>query len=129
MQRSAETLGRMGLEVDRILTSPLTRALQTAEIVAKRLGAPLLPDERLAEGFGTDALEELLAPLSPGARVMLVGHEPSFSLTIGAVVGGARIVCKKGTLARVDLHSSRPLRGELVWLIPPRALAPKGGSA
>jgi phosphohistidine phosphatase len=54
--------------------------------------------------------------------MMLVGHEPDFSLTISALTGGGRILLKKGGLARVDLTSSEPLQGELVWLLPPKVM-------
>jgi phosphohistidine phosphatase len=54
---------------------------------------------------------------------MLVGHEPDFSETIRALIGGGRVVCKKGGLARVDLLSdAATLSGQLVWLIPPKEL-------
>jgi phosphohistidine phosphatase SixA len=54
--------------------------------------------------------------------IMLVGHEPDFSQTIGALTGG-RVVVKKGGLARVDLQpDSGALAGDLVWLIPPKVL-------
>jgi phosphohistidine phosphatase len=53
---------------------------------------------------------------------MLVGHEPSFSQVIGQLIGGGRIVMKKGGLARVDVNSIDTLPGELVWLLAPKML-------
>jgi phosphohistidine phosphatase len=123
MERSAKTIEAAGLRFDRILSSPLVRAMQTAEIVAKRQGIQVEPDDRLAGGFGLAALREILESCREDARVLLVGHEPTFSDTIGGLIGGADVVCKKGSLARVDLYSTSPPRGELVWMIPPRVLA------
>jgi phosphohistidine phosphatase len=124
MVREAETIAQLDLQLDLILTSPLVRALQTARIVAEALGMQehLLADERLAPGFDTPALAEMLKERSDLSALMLVGHEPDFSETIGALIGGGRVVCKKGSLARVDLPDDGSLAGELVWLIPPGAL-------
>jgi phosphohistidine phosphatase len=120
LKRTAETLAALDLRLDVILTSPLTRALQTAEIVAKRLDMldRLVPDQRLSPGFEVGQLS---------ANLMLVGHEPDFSQTISALIGGGTIVCKKGGLARVDVPSGTQLAGELVWLIPPSVLVLSSG--
>ena len=55
---------------------------------------------------------------------MLVGHEPDFSATIAACIGGGSVECKKGGLARLDIDDPDSLSGTLVWLLPPRVLAP-----
>jgi phosphohistidine phosphatase len=125
MKRSAETCARMGLAFDFILTSPLTRAFQTAEIVARQLKMQdrLVKDQRLGSGFGIKSLAEILAEHSKDESLMLVGHEPGMSETVSHLIGGGRIEFKKGALACVDLVSPNSLRGELVWLIPPKVLA------
>jgi phosphohistidine phosphatase len=114
----------LNLKLDLILSSPLTRALQTAELVASRMGLEehLRTDERLAFGFGVGALSALLGELESEVAVMLVGHEPSFSSTVSGITGGGRIVFKKGALARVDLAQLNPPQGQLMWLIPPKVL-------
>jgi phosphohistidine phosphatase len=122
MKREAKAMESMGLELDRLLSSPLTRARQTADIVARRLDKEVVEDDRLAGGFDLRALEKILQRCKSGERIMLVGHEPSFSDVIGTLVGDADVVCKKGSLARVDIFSLSPMRGRLVWLIPPKAL-------
>jgi phosphohistidine phosphatase len=53
---------------------------------------------------------------------MLVGHEPDFSLTISALIGGGKVILKKGGLARVDITTIDALQGELVWLLPPKSM-------
>lgn len=125
MEREAATIAALDPAPDAILTSPLTRARQTAAIVASAMKSDgkLLTDGRLGLAFDRDRLAEILLD-HPGAQaLMLVGHEPSFSETISGLIGGGRIVCKKGGLACVKLYEARPLKGELLWLIPPRLLA------
>ena len=120
----AKTLARLDLQLDVIITSPLTRAVQTADIVAGALKmvAQLQQDERLRPGFGRDELEQVLADHPQAKNIMLVGHEPDFSLTISALIGGGNVVLKKGGLARTDITASAPLQGNLVWLLPPKSL-------
>lgn len=124
MARAAATIARLGLGLDFIITSPLLRAYQTAEIVARQLAPDkLVQDERLAPGFGIEQLAEIFKSHSTASAIMLVGHEPDFSETIQRLIGGGQVVCKKGSLAYVNLYHPTLLRGELVWLIPPKILA------
>ncbi len=125
MERSARTLAELNLKIDRVLTSPLTRARQTAEIAAEGMGIKdrLVVDERLAPGFDPEALSAILSDYPQARAILLVGHEPDFSETVSAITGGSRIIFKKGGLARVDLPGESPQDGELVWLIPPKVLA------
>lgn len=125
MGRSAATIAGLDLKLDAILTSPLARARQTASIVADALHAKnkLLVDGRLGLGFGKDQLAAILRDHSGAESLMLVGHEPGISEAISALIGGGRIACKKGGLAYVNLIEPSSLRGELLWLIPPRLLA------
>jgi phosphohistidine phosphatase len=126
MDREAATLARLELRIDVVLTSPLLRAKQTAEIVAGRLDLldSLRVDDGLGLGFGTPELARILTENGEAERFLLVGHEPSFSDVISDITGGSRVVCKKGGLARVDLVAGRKPIGELVWLLPPKVLAP-----
>ena len=124
MEHEGKALAKFGLEPDVILTSPLKRAKETAEIVAERLGLEdrLVEDERLAGGFELQLLRALLDDHRDAKSLMLVGHEPDFSRTVGQLVGGARIDLKKGGIARVDLADATARDGELVWLLPPKVL-------
>jgi len=124
MRQEAQVLANLDLELDAILTSPFTRALQTAQIVADHLKLTdrLVEDNRLTPGFGLDELTEILTVFPQAQGLMLVGHEPDFSETISALIGGGEIVCKKGGLARVDLQNITTLAGQLEWLIPPGIL-------
>jgi phosphohistidine phosphatase len=126
MEKEAAAIARVRPAVDAILTSPLLRARQTAEIVAKklRLADAMVLEERLAPGFGTAELKQILKERRASRGLMVVGHEPDFSRVIAACIGGGSVECKKGSLARVDMDDISSLTGVLVWLLPPRVLAP-----
>ena len=122
MEREAKALAKLDIDPDVILTSPLLRAKQTAQILADRLGMESVEDERLAESFDSARLAEILKEHDDCKCIVLVGHEPNFSETIGALIGGGRIDLKKGGIARVDLDDPSTAKGELVWLAPPRTI-------
>lgn len=125
MEREAETIARWDLGLAAIVSSPLARAKKTAEIVAGRLGITdrLKDDERLGFGFDVSHLAGILEPYAKADAVMLVGHEPSMTLTIGALIGRARLDLKKGGLACVELSGlAAAPQGELLWLATPRML-------
>lgn len=125
MEREAETIEELDLELEIIITSPLVRAKQTAEILAKKLKMKdrIVEDHDLGLDFTFERLRDILAGHRDKKAIMLVGHEPSMSRTIGQLVGGAKIELKKGGLAFVELASPSSGTGELVWLVPPKILA------
>ncbi|MBV8372082.1 MAG: histidine phosphatase family protein [Candidatus Eremiobacteraeota bacterium] len=123
MAREAKTLAALALDLNIILTSPLVRAKQTAAIVAEKLDVRVAEDARLGSGFNTRALGEILHERAQASAIMLVGHEPSMSATIGSVVGAARLDLKKGGLACVNFDDPDHPAGELLWLVPPKILA------
>jgi phosphohistidine phosphatase len=123
MKVEAKAIERLELGLDVILSSPYTRARQTAQAVADQLGLKVIDEEQLAPGFDVDRLRDVLRRYPDAESIMLVGHEPSFSATISQLIGGGQIVMKKGSLARVDVDSIDSLRGELVWLLTSKLLA------
>ena len=125
MEREAAAIRKLELSLDLIITSPLVRAYQTAEIVARALGAPtkLITDDRVGLGFDPEQLAAIVAEHRKAKKVMLVGHEPDFGETISQLTGGGRLTMKKGALAYVEIADLASLEGVLVWLIPPKALA------
>jgi phosphohistidine phosphatase len=124
IEESARRLRDIGFQPKRIVSSPLTRALQTAEILADvlELKGSLVVDERLDPRFDVTCLRALLAENPDADSLAFVGHEPSFSEVIGELIGGGMVVCKKGSVARVDLESPQSNHGELVWLLQPKIL-------
>jgi phosphohistidine phosphatase len=110
-------LNRLKVKPDLIVTSPLPRALQTAEVAAEELKTKLQQDEALEPGFGISELRTVLKRYCPKA-LMLVGHEPDFSSVISAVTGACLKLSKAG-VALVDFDPETA-KGRLLWLFPPR---------
>ena len=113
----SELLARLDVQPDLILTSPLPRAAQTAQIAAEHLGAECREEQLLAPGFGIEELTRILRA-HEGETLMLAGHEPDFSETISALTG-ARLKLAKGGIALVELDDSSR-KGRLRWLFPPK---------
>jgi phosphohistidine phosphatase len=124
MRREAKRLAALALDIDAIVTSPLVRARGTAEIVADAFGArgKLVEDARLGFGFDLKTLGAILREHARAGAILLVGHEPSMSSTIGALLGGARVAFKKGGVACVSITSPSVPAGELEWLAHPKLL-------
>jgi phosphohistidine phosphatase len=117
MKCVAKFLDRLKFSADAILTSPLPRASQTAEIVAKRLGIELKTDPALAHGFNVERLRRLLAK-DDADCVMVVGHEPAFSEVIKELTGG-EIKLSKAGVALLEVNRGCT-SGKLLWLFPPK---------
>lgn len=115
--RIAKFLADLRVKPRRILSSPLPRALQTAEIAAEALGLEVQQERALGKGFTATKLRALLKRAS-GEDLMIVGHEPDFSANIRALTGGD-VKLGKGGIARVDLEDPAGA-WRLVWLIPPK---------
>ncbi len=119
-QQAARMIKALGLKPNRFYTSPLLRAHQTASIVGKALGIePEVRPELVSGFFSINAVAALTHDLKVNDEVFFFGHEPDFSTTISSLTG-ARIVMKRGGLARVDVISQQPMLGELIWLIAPK---------
>jgi phosphohistidine phosphatase len=107
---AGEALKKLGVELDICLASPRVRAEQTARLACESLDVEVTIDERL-KGGPFDANE-----LAAGVEsVMLVGHDPDFSMAVHALTG-AQVRLKKGGVAAVE-------KGELKLLLRPRELA------
>jgi phosphohistidine phosphatase len=110
-------LANLSVKADVVLTSPLPRASQTAEIAAGYIDSKCVEDELLAPGFGRSELKELLKKRTCNS-LMLVGHEPDFSRTVGKLTGACIKLSKAGiALVEIDAGLSS---GRLLWLFPPK---------
>ena len=131
MERQVLGLAALGVQVDAILTSPLVRTRQTADILLHGLRGrpevidwePLEPERRPKDVLtGLKAYREYTS-------LALVGHEPGIG-ELGAALIGARhpIAFKKGAVAliEVNLLPPAPSSGELRWFLPPRLLRRDG---
>jgi phosphohistidine phosphatase len=117
MRDVAKFLDRLKVRPDLIVTSPLPRAAQTAEIAADYLKAKVRKDEVLAPGFGASKMRTVLKRHRANT-LMLVGHEPDFTNAISGLTGASLKLAKAGVaLVDVDLESSE---GKLLWVFPPK---------
>jgi len=116
MKRVAKFLQRL-FSADAILTSPLPRASQTAEIAAERLGIELKTEPALAHGFNVERLRRLIGK-NDADCIMVVGHEPEFSEVIKELTGGEVKLSKAG-VALLEVNRGCT-SGKLLWLFPPK---------
>ena len=111
-------LARLGVEFAAIYTSPKVRAFATARLAAEALNVDPEVEDVLGDGFEVEDALELLARHDGDAKVLVVGHNPSFAQVVHDLTG-ARVDFKKGAVAAVRL---RGRQGELVVLLRPREL-------
>ena len=127
-EQIAAGLKSLGYEFDWIVTSPLVRARETAEIVASstRKDTPLDQCPALRPGGSLDYLLSFLDKKPHSRRVLLVGHEPDLSTMAARLIGAgpaANLIFKKGgcCLIHCDARPSQSA-GRLVWWLTPRLL-------
>jgi phosphohistidine phosphatase len=117
MKQVAKFLARLKFCPDVILTSPLPRASQTAEIAAEDLDCKVQVEPQLAHGFNLERLQGMLAKMDASC-VMIVGHEPDFSAVVKELTGGEVKLAKAGVAL---IETDRNCRsGELRWLFTPK---------
>jgi phosphohistidine phosphatase len=120
-------LKSLKIKLDGIFTSPLLRAKQTAEIVAKCLkykGEINELDSLKPEGSRLE-FYSVLSKLKPDSTILIVGHEPYLSEMIGEAISQSdcKINLKKAGLAKIRVTTTIPkIRGELRWLLTPKHL-------
>jgi len=101
-----------------VVSSPLVRAVQTAEKVAAALAVEAITDQRLAPGsFTTAELTDIIPELGDAEAVLLVGHEPDFSTAISDLIGGGAIKLGTAGLALVEGPAPRSGSCHLHWLV------------
>jgi phosphohistidine phosphatase len=114
-RNAGRALARLGVSVDACLTSPKVRAAQTARVACEALGIEPQLEPKLSGGpFDAEALAAGL-----GDNVLLVGHDPDFSMAVHALTG-AQVRMKKGGLAGIE-------KGELMVLLRPKETAAIAG--
>ena len=127
----AHVLNALKLNFDLVVSSPLKRAQQTAQLVATETGyeQKLLISNALAPGATFAQFQRLLRDCAPYENVLVVGHNPNITQFLGHLLGvgthddpattPARIRLRKGSLARVNLTRGTAI---LQSLIDPRVV-------
>ena len=115
-------LGTLRVQPDVIVSSPLKRALQTAQFVGNELGyenkVEISPALDLTATYAD--FQKLINKYADRADVMFVGHNPNLFQFLGRLItgnGGAGVRMRKGSVVRIDMDKHPPL---LQWLIDPR---------
>src|SRR5687767_533913 len=104
MRKGARGLVRLGLEFDVILTSPLVRTRQTAEIVAAAFNTrpPIVAIESLTPDGTPQAVMNDLEKHARRHRIAIVGHEPGIGELAARLLGSRRpLEFKKGAVCRI----------------------------
>jgi phosphohistidine phosphatase len=127
MAQVASGLRRLVDPLDALVTSPLVRARETAELIVEAFGGPKpVIEDALSPGGEPAAVVAALRELDPDATVALVGHEPDLSRLVGFFVTGAAasvIDLKKGAACLVRFDGVPAAGGGMiVWALPPKAL-------
>ena len=119
--RSAAALWRrLNLRPDVVLTSPLPRASQTAELFCEAVGGNPVADDRLRPGARWADLAQAMAAHRDARRVMFVGHEPDLSSAVAELTGASSVRMRKGGLACLEFYGiPEPGGGEIAWLLDP----------
>jgi phosphohistidine phosphatase len=126
LKQEAKALANLDVTFDLIISSPLTRTRQTADVFSARLsGKPtvVLSDALTPAGTSEAVVQEIASEAHKG-RVALVGHEPNIGELCAHLIGASSpIEFKKGAICRIDVEALPPKGfGQLRWFLPPRIL-------
>jgi phosphohistidine phosphatase len=119
-------LARHGVRFARVVTSPLVRAVETAELVAVTVGFDGgldVSDAMTPDGSWKHLVKAVLEPMANEPSLALFGHEPSIGHFLSKLLGQKGLSMQKGAVARLDFkHADTPAR--LVWTLSPKHLTP-----
>jgi phosphohistidine phosphatase len=127
VRRAARGLRHQVGALDLVATSPLTRARETAAIVADRIGGPeLVTLPELAPDAVPDALVPWLRGQAAEATVAVVGHEPHLGFLVGWLLTGRHasfVELRKGGACLLEFQDEPSAGGAvLLWALAPRQL-------
>jgi phosphohistidine phosphatase len=126
LRKEARGLRELDVAFDVIVTSPLVRTRQTADVFAEVLTtkAPIVTSDALAPAGSPAAVIQEIAKHARKGRVALVGHEPNLGeLAAHLIHARSPLSFKKGGICRIDFEVPPPKGvGSLVWFLPPKVL-------
>jgi phosphohistidine phosphatase len=127
-RKVSRALAKLDLVPTVVLTSPWTRAAQTADILVKEVGLakPAIPTENLAREPDLVRLADDIGDPGPDAIVALVGHSPWMeelaALLLTSSRTGLRIDFPKSGVMGIDLEKPAEGAGELKFLLRPKMI-------
>jgi phosphohistidine phosphatase len=125
LRRVLERAHAAGVQPSLILTSPLRRALESAEIAARELGyeGKLQRTDALTPNSSPQQVWEEIRAHKDEPAILLSGHEPLFSAVVAYLLGSTRAMVhfRKGALVRIDVagFGAAPA-GILEWMLTPK---------
>ena len=126
LRREAKALAALGVDFDQIISSPLVRTKQTADVFAQVLPSnpPVSLSDALAPAGTPGAVFQEMSKHMRKGRIALVGHEPNMGELAARLIGArTAIEFKKGAICRIDFEVFPPKgHGMLRWFVTPRML-------
>jgi phosphohistidine phosphatase len=130
LRKEARALDTLGIGFDHIISSPLVRTRQTADVFAEHIEThPTISNsDALAPAGSPAGVVQELARHAKKGRVALVGHEPNLGELAARLIGSRTpIPFKKGAICRIDFESLPPKgTGQLRWFVTPKMLRKLG---
>jgi phosphohistidine phosphatase len=126
LRKEAKALDALGVEIDHIITSPLVRTKQTADVFAETLKSKpsVSQSDALAPAGTSAAVVQELSKHMRKARIALVGHEPNIGELAARLIGARMpLEFKKGAICCIAFEVFPPKGvGQLQWFVTPRML-------
>jgi|SRR5262252_8585590 len=126
-RRAAKGVARMEPRIERVVSSPASRALDTARCLSRELdlaGEPELLPALAPEGAWRRVFDWLKGQPAD-TTIALVGHQPGLDLLAGGllrIAGDSALVLKKAGACSITCEVPEPGRGQLRWWLRPAAL-------
>ena len=118
---TAKKMARKEIVPDAIITSPLLRAVQTADILSEALvfKGKLVVSPELAPGFDPAGLYRILASFKGTKVLALVGHEPDLGEVVGTLLKlGRPRPLKKGMVVCLKISPAKQnAQASLKWIM------------
>jgi phosphohistidine phosphatase len=130
LRKEAKALDALGITFAHIVSSPLVRTRQTADVIAETLKSKpaVTTSDALAPAGTPGAVMQELAKHAKRESLALVGHEPNLGELAARLIGARTpLEFKKGGICRIDFETLPPKGvGSLRWFLPPRLLRKLG---
>lgn len=122
LRAAAPLWRRLNLRPDLVISSPLPRALQTAQLLVEGVGLTREPiaDDRLRPGADWEDMARAMTMDPDARRVMFVGHEPDLSTAVQVLTGARAVRVRSGGVVCVEFSGiPEPGAAEVAWLLDP----------
>ena len=118
---NANAFAKKGIIPDCIMTSPLVRCVQTADILAEALtfSGELMVSRDLAPGFDLQGLFRIIASCAGAQKIAIIGHEPDLGILVEALLKlEGSFSLKKGMVVALDLDpQQQAIPARLNWIM------------